>query len=216
MGQQAYTHVFWDWNGTLLDDVDWCRRCINTMLARRDLPTLDSTAAYREVFGFPIIDYYRRAGFRFDTEPFEVLAEEYIALYHGGDKAHCALFPGAADVLGAIRGAGLRQIVLSASKTSYLHQQMEGSGIAGFFDAILGISDIYGASKVAVGQAYFSEQGIADAVFVGDTLHDHDVAQALGADCVLVASGHHSKERLAATGARVVEDIAQVPALLGL
>ena len=33
--------LIWDWNGTLLDDVDANVKVINKMLLKRDLPLLD-------------------------------------------------------------------------------------------------------------------------------------------------------------------------------
>jgi phosphoglycolate phosphatase len=42
---------------------------------------------------------------------------------------------------------------------------------------------------------------------VGATLHDYEVAQAIGIDCILLASGHCNRSRLEATGLRVFENI---------
>ncbi len=48
---------------------------------------------------------------------------------------------------------------------------------------------------------------------VGDTDHDFEVAAALGIRCVLFAGGHQPREKLAATGAPVIEDLRQLLAL---
>ncbi|WP_081804819.1 HAD hydrolase-like protein [Draconibacterium orientale] len=42
---------------------------------------------------------------------------------------------------------------------------------------------------------------------IGDTNHDFEVAQQLELDCILVADGHQSKERLEATGAKVIDEL---------
>ena len=49
-------HIIWDWNGTLLDDVDAALNAINRMLQARGLPTLGLTR-YRDIFGFPVRDF---------------------------------------------------------------------------------------------------------------------------------------------------------------
>ena len=54
--------IFWDWNGTLMDDVDFTHSCLNWMLETHGYPQRYDLAAYRELFGFPIEDYYRCAG----------------------------------------------------------------------------------------------------------------------------------------------------------
>ncbi|MCL1897857.1 MAG: HAD hydrolase-like protein [Micrococcales bacterium] len=203
-----YTHIIWDWNGTLLDDLDWCLTCINTMLARRNLPLLDSTEDYRQVFGFPIKDYYQRVGFDFTAEPFEVLADEYIELYNSA--AAWSLFPDAEKALEITRRYGLVQVILSAQESKALQEQVKACQVDAFFDAIVGLSDNLAASKLAVGQAYFRQAKPGAALMIGDTTHDKAVAEGLGADCILVAQGHHSEVKLAACGVPVFPDLTGV------
>ena len=50
-----HTHLIWDFNGTILQDIDLAIGCTNTMLAARDLPVFPSLEVYREVFDFPIV-----------------------------------------------------------------------------------------------------------------------------------------------------------------
>ncbi len=53
---------------------------INETLAKRDMQTIDHDQ-YQELFGFPVIDYYRRLGFDFVDESFEVVGTEFIDGY---------------------------------------------------------------------------------------------------------------------------------------
>ena len=76
-----YTHIAWDFNGTILNDLDASLSAANALLAQYSLPTLPDLNAYREVFGFPVINYYRRIGFDFDRIPYSVLAPEWVAYY---------------------------------------------------------------------------------------------------------------------------------------
>ena len=207
-----YTHIIWDWNGTLLDDVAWCMARINTMLKKRDLPILDSVDAYHRVFGFPVKEYYRRVGFDFDREPFEQLAVEYIALYHSGES-DVSLFPGVGEILTEFQSGGLRQIILSASESGYLSSQMSPFHLDSFFDEVLGISDIFATSKIDLGKAYIQRVSPESVVLIGDTTHDKETADALGADCILIANGHQSKKTLLSFGAVVVDTLADVKEL---
>ena len=54
--------IIWDWNGTLLDDVDLCVEAINMLLARESLPLLTGKEEYQRVFQFPIRAYYEAVG----------------------------------------------------------------------------------------------------------------------------------------------------------
>ena len=69
--------IFWDWNGTLMDDVDFTHSCLNWMLETHGYPQRYDLAAYRELFGFPIEDYYRCAGFDFARHPYPELAARF-------------------------------------------------------------------------------------------------------------------------------------------
>ena len=74
-------YVVWDWNGTLFDDVALCIQVMNGMLEKRGLPRLAGPEQYRQVFTFPVEEYYKALGFDFGREPFSQLAVEYISEY---------------------------------------------------------------------------------------------------------------------------------------
>ena len=48
--------ILWDWNGTLLDDVDVAVASMNDLLARHGKP-LTSREEYREMIDIPVINY---------------------------------------------------------------------------------------------------------------------------------------------------------------
>ena len=64
--------------------------------------------------------------------------------------------------------------------------------------------------------AYMAQSGFAasDAVMLGDTLHDAEVARALGCRCVLVARGHQSRAGLLAAGFPITDSLSDAAALL--
>ena len=204
--------VVWDWNGTLLDDVDCCLGVMNRMLSRRGLPSIGGVAAYREIFTFPVRDYYVLAGLDLAKESFDDLADEYMRDYRQSSKT-CGLMKGAASVLDALRDMGAVQVLASASRQDDLERQLAEQGLTGKFEAVLGVSDQLGGGKSGVAQAYLTAHGFVpeDALFVGDSIHDWEVANAMGCRCVLIANGHQSSERLRSTGADVLEDISLLP-----
>lgn len=206
----GYSHIIWDWNGTLLDDAGWCIEVVNRMLSARGMARLTGLNQYRESFCFPVIKYYERVGFDFEKEPFEELAEEYISLYHSEHHGGCGLHRNAVCVLYQAREMGLSQAILSASKKSNLLEQIADFNISGYFDEIMGLSDIYAKSKIALGLDYLRRKTVGKALLVGDTVHDYETAQAINADCILVASGHQSRQTLLKTGAEVVDDLIDV------
>ena len=214
--KHKYSHIIWDWNGTLLDDAEWCLEVINRQLKTHGLTPLSGIDEYRKVFCFPIIKYYENIGFNFSEKPFEELAEDFNDLYRADNTGNCGLHQNTMDVLSAIRREGMAQVILSASERSFLMSQIGVFGITDVFEEILGISDIYAASKVDIGLDYIQRTDINSAVLIGDTTHDCDVAKALGVDCILIPNGHQSRETLLMCGVTVLDGIIDVLDYLSL
>ena len=205
--------ILWDWNGTLLDDVALCEDALNRLLARYGYPQRYDHDQYRAIFGFPVQDYYARAGFDFTRDSFDELARSFMEDYIPASEA-CPLMDGARETLDAFASAGLHQVILSASPLSTLQHQVEARGVAPYFDRLLGLGDIYAKSKVELGLRYLREVGFAPAraVMIGDSTHDFEVARALGVGCILQSSGHQPLEVLRQTGAPVVPGLREVAA----
>ena len=157
--------IFWDWNGTLMDDVDFTHSCLNWMLETHGYPQRYDLAAYRELFGFPIEDYYRCAGFDFARHPYPELAARFMEHYNAGVPG-CAVTAHAVDTLQTLARMGWQQAVLSASRRDYLIEQVSARGLQGFFTELLGLADIYGVSKVQLGTDYLRRTGIDPAACV--------------------------------------------------
>ncbi|MCF8348405.1 MAG: HAD family hydrolase [Bacteroidales bacterium] len=204
--------IIWDWNGTLLDDVNICVACINELLKNRELTVL-SLDRYRELFTFPVIEYYRAAGFDFSKEEFEKPAMEFIDLYH--THLHkAALFEQTRSILTHFSQNGYRQLVLSAMEQKMLISSLKSNDILHFFDHVFGLDDHYASGKIEAGQRLIDHLGMSpgDMVLIGDTLHDKEVAETLGINVVLVANGHQSKARLQASGHDlIVDSLAELP-----
>lgn len=210
-----YDTILWDWNGTLLDDVELCVDLLNTMLTRHGYAPVSGTAQYRSIFGFPISRYYERAGFDFTRTPYCVLSEEYMQLYVP-QSLSCAPQKHARDVLFLFAQHGLRQVILSASEKKLLQTHVAHYGFTPYFDTLLGLSDIYANSKTDIGLAWLRESGLSPArtVMIGDSVHDFEVSQTLGVSCVLFAGGHQLRETLAQTGAVVIDSLSELPGII--
>ena len=205
-----YTHVIWDFNGTILNDMEIGLECVNVMLSRRGLPTVSGLDEYRRLFRFPIIEYYRMAGFDFAKDDYyTVLAPEWIGLYTARME-RCSLCPGVGETVREIHNLGLPQLVLSATESEQLVTQLRSLGIVGWFDEILGLGNIHAHSKSELAVAWKAAHPEAVPLFVGDTEHDAETARAIGADCLLYTKGHQSVERLFACDVPMIEHLSDV------
>ena len=212
--EKLYTHVIWDFNGTVLNDAQLGISCVNRMLRIRGLPTVNGLEAYREIFDFPVEDYYRRLGFDFEKEDYKtVLAPEWVQMYCA-HSCEAPLYEGVRPLAAALRQAGVHQSILSASERAMLCRQLEERDAADVFDEVWGTDSIHAYGKEGLAKGWRAAHQEARALMLGDTTHDAEIAAVLGADCILIADGHHSKERLLRCGVTVVQDLAECAKLL--
>jgi phosphoglycolate phosphatase len=202
--------IIWDWNGTLLNDLDFCISTINTLLEKRNLPLLNGQK-YKEVFSFPVKDYYEVIGFDFSKEDFSIPAKEFIDLYENG-VANCSLHGSAIDMLSYFKEKGVRQFVLSAMQQNMLEQTLKHNSIFDFFEGVFGLDNHYAVSKIERGEQLLTEFNIEKdkAWIIGDTNHDYEVAKKLEIKCILISDGHQSGARLKDTGVLVIPSLGEL------
>ena len=191
----TYSHIIWDFNGTILDDVMAGIKSENVLLSRRNMPLIDSLEQYHRYFCFPIIEYYKKLGHDFDKEDYNDLAIEWVTEYLKFSK-ESKLNEGITEALDRFKKEGCCQLILSASEKQMLTNQVRGLGIYEYFDEILGLDNIHANSKVEMAMEWVELRKPSKSLFIGDTTHDYEVACSINADCVLVARGHQNRDTL--------------------
>ena len=205
-----YDWIIWDFNGTLFEDVNANVEICNSLLTEYSLPLI-TKEHYKEIFGFPVRDFYLRMGFNFDNISFEELANVYFSRYlQKGDI--CTLQPEVKQTLEKVAHMGINQAILSALVSETLYKQTAEYGIDSYFTKIMGITDIYAKSKLDLALDWVETSGLdpKKILFIGDTDHDYEVSQAIGCDCILYDQGHQSHEVLSRCNVPVIHNISEI------
>lgn len=197
--------VIWDFNGTLLDDLELTIQTINRVLAEYGVSPVDA-GTHKRTFRFPVIDYYRDLGLETNDEAFAAVTKRYHDLYMSR-VSECSLYSGVPEVLAVVEGRGVRQFVLSALNQTMLDTCVASLGLAERFDGVYGLSDIMGRSKIARGAELVRDHSIRPerVLYVGDTNHDVEVASELGFKAVAVSWGHQHAHQFDARVQKVVD-----------
>ena len=202
--------IIWDFNGTILDDVQLCIDIENQMAIDWGLKVATITREmYRENFCFPVIRYYEKMGYDLQQVSYEDISREFQKRF---DEAYLnlELCPGFRERVEEFQQQGYQQVILSATQQSELDKQVKNLGIENYFMDVIGIQDNLAHSKVQTAIQWMAQNQIdpKDCLYLGDTDHDYEVAKAIGIQRVyLIAQGHQSLSILKKTKAKVFESL---------
>ena len=163
---------------------------------------------YRQIFGFPVKDYYIKLGFDLEKEPFEDCGLEFIKEYENR-RYEADLYPEVYSLLADLKIAGISHSILSAQHQVLLDDLVQHYNISHHFTQVIGLDNHYAHSKIENGINLIKRLHLAleEILMIGDTNHDFEVAQAMKIDCLLLSHGHHCSDRLEKTGNKVFHDL---------
>ena len=183
---------------------------MNQTLSKRSLPPID-VDRYRQIFDFPIEGYYRELGFDMEEESFKDLGSEFISIYIER-MYEPELYPDTIGIIERLADRGIRHSILSASEHGILSKLSQYYGLSDLCVGVRGTDNFYARGKVEMARTMIEELGLlpSEVLVIGDSTHDHEVAQALGSGSVLLSHGHFTRERLEASGSVVVNNFKEL------
>ncbi len=204
---KAYKHIIWDWNGTLFNDVELCVAILNNLLRSKGIPAV-TLHVYKDIFTFPVRDYYAKAGLDLEKYSFKELGKQWMDEYQRR-RLEGKLFGRVNEILDKISKNRIEQSILSAYKQDTLLELVNHFELRHYFTHLTGLDHIYATSKVELGKDLMKKLNhhYSNVLLIGDTVHDFDVAQELNAGCVLIADGHQSMEKLLKCGVTVYNNL---------
>jgi phosphoglycolate phosphatase-like HAD superfamily hydrolase len=199
-------HLVWDWNGTLLDDLQLVVSATNKVFA--SLGGRSVTAEeHRLHFRRPVADFYAAVlGRAVDADEFDRLDAIFHDAYRAG-LTTCALADDAAEAMRSWPGT---QSLLSMWFHEDLVPAVTAFGLDGRFSRIdgvmLGTDRAYKSAHLA---KHLESMGIdgGSAVLIGDSIDAADAAESVGAAAVLYTGGFTHRDRLHASGRPVAETL---------
>lgn len=207
--QKNYSGLIWDWNGTLIDDVHAALYAVNDMLSKRGKAAI-TLSQYYAYFDTPISKFYAHL-FDLHTVTMDTIAKEF-ALGYEKYIAEDPIFDGAVEILQSVEEKQIKQIILSSSAQTTVETDVKDYGLHSYFHVISGADNHRAESKVhranrVIDDVFGHDRNL---LVIGDTLHDYQVAQSLGVDCVLFSKGHQSKQDLQQTNTAVIDHLGEL------
>lgn len=191
-----YSLIVFDWDGTLLDSAGGIVECIQEAARDLELP-VPSRAAASHVIGLGLHDSLRMAVPTLPEDRYKAFAEAYRRHFLARQGA-MALFPGVRELLQDLHGAGHRLAVATGKSRRGLDHALEATALRRFFAATRCADETDPKPHPAMLLELMEQLGLApgQALMVGDTSHDLEMARSAGVDAVAVAYGAHPAESL--------------------
>jgi phosphoglycolate phosphatase-like HAD superfamily hydrolase len=204
----ARTHLVWDWNGTLLDDLSLVVSSSNHAFAAAGGPAVDADE-HRARFRRPVAEFYAEVlGRAVDEEEFG----ELDRIFHDAYRLGLTSMSLAADAMTAIRSWPGGQSLLSMWFHDELVPAVETYGLAGVFTRVDGLrTEVGGHLKAGHLATHLAELGVPGerAVLIGDSLDDAEAAESVGGRVVLYTGGFTHPDRLRASGRPVADTLVE-------
>ncbi len=204
--------IIWDFNGTVLDDLNASVNAVNKMLAGRRL-ALITKRWYLENLDLPLELFYKRAGFDMGRDAMTTLSIEFQQACLSERRN---VFPEVWEALYTLQRKGYRQFLFSSLPHDLLVEQAQSVGVHPFFEAMVGRADHSLGTKEQAAKYYLEKRKIPPqtVLFVGDLITDWEMADYVGSPCVLIPKGHQSAARLRTTGATLLTDASELEKFL--
>ena len=218
MDKPTFRLLVFDWDGTLMDSIGTIVDC--TLAAFEGIGDVARPAPeqIRECVGLGLVETMQRYLPDWDEVLSERLIDNYRRLWRADYKDRVVLFPNSFEVVRQLHAAGYLLAVATAKGRVGLERELDATGLRPYFHATRTVDEA--PSKPAPGMllGLFDELGVtpADALMIGDTSFDLEMAGNAGCRGLGVLSGGQRREHLAPhRPIAILPSVGELPAWLG-
>lgn len=192
-----YRLVIFDWDGTLMDSAAKIIRCMQT--AARDCKvSVPSDDAVAHIIGISLKPAIMQLFTTQDEQLADRLVQAYKEAFLRADKVPCPLFDGAGELLSALKSGGKTLAVATGKARRGLDRAWNNTDTGHFFTTSRSADEAHSKPSPDMLLQILDELNVSanEAVMVGDTTYDMQMAQAIGMDRVGVSYGVHAQVNL--------------------
>ncbi len=202
--------AIFDCDGTLVDGQAAVCDSMEAAFAEAGLPSPDRNAV-RRIVGLSLPQAVRMLAPDMSREHSATIVEAYKAHFRATRESGALrepLYPGIREVLHALRDAGWALAVATGKSDRGLRATIATHELDGLFGSLQGADRHPSKPHPAMLEAALVESlaQAGDAVMIGDTSFDMEMAKAAGVTPIGVAWGYHEPEELRRAGAVVVAE----------
>lgn len=189
--------IIFDWDGTLVDSIDWIVQCIQKAAAEYGC-TVPPPQAAKDIIGLSLDNAVQTLFPDLDTDTRGKLAAHYGQQFFSRPIGPDDLFPGVREMLGGFKQQGFRLAVATGKKSAGLAKAMDATGVTDLFCTTRSSDQTASKPDPMMIEEIISELGGSKqrTLMVGDSVHDLQMALNAGVASVAVTCGAHSADTL--------------------
>ena len=194
-----YKLIIFDWDGTLMDSVAKIVECMQQAAVECDMQ-VPSAEQVGNIIGISLHPAVAQLFGIEDSEQIEAIVTAYKQAYIAKDQNPCPMFAGATGLLNALHTNGQQLAVATGKARRGLNRAWEHTATGDYFVASRTACEAQSKPSSDMLEQLLAETGfgVHEAVMIGDTVYDMQMAQQLGMDRIGVTYGVHDAERLQA------------------
>ncbi|MDX1633403.1 MAG: HAD-IA family hydrolase [Marinobacter sp.] len=199
--------AIFDWDGTLVDSVEHIADSLHQAATELGYPALER-AAYRNIIGLGIEEALESLYPGITRADMQAMREGYGRYFFTKATTPREVFAGVTEMLADLRGAGLGRAVATGKSRRGLDKALVSSGLGVHFDITRCADETRSKPDPAMlGEILrFYRIEPDEAVMIGDTIYDMEMAQRIGMPAIGVEWGVHDQDTLAAFGPKAIVD----------
>jgi phosphoglycolate phosphatase len=189
--------VIFDWDGTLIDSVDHIADSLHQAATELGFPALEP-ADYRDIIGLGIVEALEQLYPGIQPDDIQRMREGYARYFFSKQTGPQNVFAGMAEVVADLRSGGRVCSVATGKSRRGLEGALTSSGLGHHFEVTRCADETRSKPDPLMLQEILAFYGHRpqDAVMIGDTRYDLEMAQRIGMPSIGVEWGVHTRDIL--------------------
>jgi len=203
-----YNLVIFDFDGTLVDSIEGIIHVMRSVVEEFGFaPSV--LEEWQHLIGVPLSTQMEVILPNGDQVLHKQVMERYRTIYDACLIERTPLFPDSLETLESLKQSGVKMAIVSSKRSVQINRVLAHLNCSSYFDLILGSQDVEHHKphpqgvNLTLERLFFDKK---DAVVIGDSLYDLDMARNAGVEAIAVVTGVHSRETLSGANPRFMVD----------
>lgn len=189
--------AIFDWDGTIVDSIDHIADSLHKAAADLGFPTLEK-AAYKNIIGLGMIDALKTLYPNVQDPDIEAIRQAYSRYFFDKEAKPTQIFPGMAELIERLRVRGIGRAVATGKSRRGLDAAFQSSGLKPQFDVSRCADETRSKPHPLMLEEILDFYNLKphEAVMIGDTTYDLEMAHRINMPSIGVRWGVHDDESL--------------------